>query len=294
MDATEWILKDRERKKSIKLPSCLFNQEISKVLDRKIATHNPSVISSFYENWENHIDKEVFIKISKELEKIDKINEEDSKILDFLCKKEKIDPEIFLDFVGNLYYIEDLLSELNEHKDLSKTIRISLILFCYLNLVEIFNKYISDIVREHIESNNLFNEYKKYLEKFDEFSYPEIGPTLNALKNLSKLSREELDRTILGRNRLLRNKISHANIYYDKGKDLFYTVAGPDYSISDFIKDFGELHNFVKNMAFRLNGDSSDVLGKVCSAFKELRKKYLAVGRSHLSKSFRYIKFEWE
>lgn len=110
------------------------------------------------------------------------------------------------------------INKIKNKKYFTKTIEISLLLFIYHNVVENLNKYISELVKYKIESEKKFAKiYKTYLKKFKNGNYPELGRTLDIMLNLNLIS--DSKESVFYKCKFLRNKIAHANFFYDKQKE---------------------------------------------------------------------------
>jgi hypothetical protein len=124
-----WYFEKIERERKIKLPACIFNQEALKSLDRRIANRNLFTLSSFYANFGKNIDLTPFKFISESLnEPRNLLSDKDREFIKNLINIKPKDPELFFDFVGNLFYMDDLVKEINKNNDLTKIIKVSLFL----------------------------------------------------------------------------------------------------------------------------------------------------------------------
>ncbi len=290
--AVKWAIERIERERRIKLPSCLLNEQGLKELDRVVATHNAYLISRFYRNFTKYISLKPFDKISEKMKDERTISAADSSLIDRLVGVVKKDPEYFFDFVGNYYYISDIIEEMEEKKSLSRTLRISLILWIYLNTVELISKFFSDSLREYIMKIGREREFDYFMRYFRDGEHPTMGNMISVLEKLNFVNGED---SVFGKNKVIRNRISHANIYYDRMKNRIVTMNGGEYTIEKLQEDFQSLLDFLLEFVYRYNNHSSDLTRDVRAIFRKLSTKYLRIARAPgLRVIFNNVIFEWE
>jgi len=294
--ATEYFLKNIELKKNIKIPICFIKSKYLKKLNMYIKNRKIYALSDFYKNYPKHINLGIFEDIKKIIpEKIDVLSD-DNKLISEIISLKKYDVNFFFSLVGNLYYINSLIVDINKIKNnkyFTKTIEISLLLFIYNNIVENLNKYISEFVKYKIESEKKSNKiFKTYLKKFKDGSYPELGRTLNVLLNLNIIS--DSKESIFYKCKFLRNKIAHANFFYDKQKRRIL-INQDDYSIKQFKIEFNQIQNFLLKLIKEYNLNNDNVLHKSDTLLFSISNYFRKIGRSGVDKDkFLNCVFDWE
>ncbi len=284
------ILEYFEREKKIKLPLCIFNNRGMILLGKFTKQKNPHFLSSFYKYPDKYLNLKPLESISEELNKQRIITESDKKLIQKLANIKS--QNIFFDIIGNLFYIANIIDEMSKYPNLSKTIYISLLLFIFLNLSEAITRYISELVKIYIENQNLSSAYKEFLKKFKQGEHPEIGKMIDILETLGFL--EEGD-SIFASNKILRNKISHANIYYDKDRDILYLTNGNEYSLEYLKNEVMRVHHFLLELLYQYNNKSEDLIKNIRKPFNYLSKAFQKIGRSpELRMAFHCAVFEWE
>jgi len=295
MRPSEWYLKSIEQKRNIKIPSILFKNEVLEKFDRIIQTKQPFLISRFYKNYKNYINTNFLEFLENELKKPRKrLSKEDKKLIEVLTSIKEKCPEFYFDIVGNIFHISDLVDEISKAKNLSKTIRVSLMLWTYLSIVELIAKYVSEYLLILINENKKEKEFKKFLKKFENGKHPTIGEILNAIKGLKILTQEEIENTVFRKNNLIRRRIAHANIYYDKYADKLFLSNGEFYSINNFKEEFLPLYEFLLELLYYHNKKQKNLIKTFDKVFNGLARYFHWLERSHLKRKFQSIIFEWE
>lgn len=290
--AVNWYFEKIERERKIRLPSCIFDQNGLKQLDHVIELKSPIAISLFYQNSNKYFDMSIFEYISEYLKKPRIVYDDDKYLIKKLTEKKNNDPELFFDFAGNLFYIAELNEEMENTKNLSKTIKISLMLWIYLNMVELTTKYISEILLQSIKTSKTENKYEKFVKGFEDGKHPMIGETVDVLKKLGFL--KDKGKTIFNENRVIRNRISHANMYYDSYHDSIYFSNGNQYTLTQFKKDFEDLLFFLCEAIYQFNNSNSELTDNVQKLFNEMSSIFLKIERAGLRRDLNKVVFEWE
>lgn len=289
----QWYRKKLEKEKRLRLPSCVFNEKGIQELERVLKTRNALLISNFYKYFGKFLCLEPFEVISKELKNERSISEQDSALLNRLVPIKKKDPNFFFHFFGNLYYIANLLDDVGKSPKLTRQIKISLFLWCYLNMVEVTNQFVSELIKEYIENEKIEKEYSRFIKSFMEGEHPTLGSTIHTLSQLGFI--DDKNTTIFGKNKFIRNKVSHANMYYDKEKDKIYISNGKEYTVKEFMSDFVGLRDFLLEFIYRYNNNKEDLTMYITQLFDVISHQFMRIERSGpLKKALHSYVFEWE
>ncbi|MEM5815417.1 MAG: hypothetical protein QXD89_02970 [Candidatus Aenigmatarchaeota archaeon] len=294
-------------REGVALPSILMKNKTIEELGK--ALKEPYLLSKFFRRMANNLSEylkeDVLRNFQNEVEMIKTIfkdyslSEEDIEIINFLIKETKTlrlkKYFYYLQIFGPLIYACEILKE-TFNKNLPKTI----IVFIYTNLYVTFYEVVLHIVDRNLyEIINNKEEWKKenrdFLEKINRKEYNEHATSGEICKVLKKL-RLKTENSIFGEKseaRIFRNKISHANIFYDKEEDKII-IGKERYDFQEFEKLFLRLFFFlVKWIENSLNIEKFSEFNKVISKefkrfFIELSQFFLKVGRSDGELKYNY------
>jgi hypothetical protein len=288
-----WFRQELETKKKIVLPTCIFNTNGLEKLEKVLKTRNPILVSNFYKNFGDYTSLSAFEKISEALKKIRKVTDDDKELITAISSIKKKDSTFFFHYAGNLFYIAKIADEIVNSKELKKILSISLFLWIYLNMIEISTRFISEIVEQDIKDNKLEKEYSWFTKKFKDGEHPTLGEAIQALQNRGYLKRNST--SIFIKSKLIRNKMSHANMFYDEESNLIYLTNGQTITIDKFLSEFELLKDFLFEYLFQFNDNEHDLVKNVNLMFRTISDFFLKVERSGpLKRAFNEIVFEWE
>lgn len=282
-----------EENRKIKLPTCIFNNEGLKILDRVLMKKEPILIKGFYETcYERYVSNETFSFVSEMMKEGNRIlTNEDKELIKKLSLIKKQDPEFFFDFIGNIYYLCNLI-EKTKNRNLDRIIEVSIVLWCYLNIVETVARYLSEIVKEKIKIENKNKDYIDFIKDFENGNHPTIGKVVDTMVRLEILDKNK--NTVMKRNKEIRDKMSHANLFYDEVSDKIYISGYGERNLEYFQTDMIQLKDFLVEFLYTLNDFNPDLESKIKGCFNKISKSFHHLARSHLKKDFYNIIFEWE
>jgi len=169
-----------------------------------------------------------------------------------------------------------------------------LLLWCFVNLYELVLANVDRRLSVYLKNNNHYKDPD--VERFlrinrDEYKDHATAELIN--KVLCKiLNLKEENDSIFGKSskpKLIRNKISHSNLFYDSEKNEIVLLNSQEYSIEDFLKEYYRLFNFLMEWSiYGLGGKFDDKMmvssfRKVCRA---LSSEYLKKERGGLWREF--------
>lgn len=296
-------------KEGVVLPYKLMKNIIIEELEKSLKS--PILMSHFFSKIASSLEKYLKIdeieRFQNEIEKLKtrfkdySITNEDIEIINFLVNESKLIELAkflyFLQIVGPLFYSSEILKE-TLNRELPKPI----IVFIYINLYVSFYEIILHLIdRTLYNIVNTKEEWKRqnkdFLEKIKRKEFNEhatAGEICKVLKNF-KLKTEN---SIFGGKseaRIFRNKISHANIFYDSDEDKV-VINTMKYDFKEFEKLFSRLFFFlVKWIERSLNIDNFSEFAKklekeMKKCFQELSREFLMIERSGEMKN---IYFSW-
>ena len=259
------ILDKLEAEKRVRLPQRLLESDNLKKFDKFLTNRYSLGLYHFYNKM---LDKDVGIyeDLSEELKNRGKVAIEDKKLIKGiyeLLKKSKTD--YIFEGVGNFSQIEELVNELRKTK-LSLKIKIPLFFWIYLNIVETLSSYLAEtylFIAYFKEDADYIKEFQEKKNKGEHLLFSDLR---RFSLNWGLINKDE--KNFLSKNNL-RNKIAHANLYYDSKRKKIIVADFQDLKIADFRKEFIYLYNLLKELIFTLNGDDSDLSKNI----KKIREK---------------------
>jgi len=297
------FIKEIEDRRQIKIPICFLNTKGLSALNEALESGVPLKVSMFYKKFKQYYDLKPLEIISQEIKKKRKLSKADMNIISELSSIKHPDSGILLKISGNLYYISTLLDDLrrmdtrlkkNKLK-MRKSIRISILLWIYLNIVELVNKNMAEFLNNYIKAKTLEgdNRLKNFLKNFKKDKYPELGTTIDALTFTGLLDKKE--NSIFNNNHFIRNRLSHANMYYDIKQKTIFQSNGDEYAIKQFIKDLNGLFTFLNELIYQMNDKNADIADSIDQMLKRISRVFLKIERSGvMKKAYAQVIFKWK
>lgn len=294
----------------IKLPYAILKTETIKELDKAISSGSPAMVSKFYEKMAEDIDEyldlteiEIMIDLlSKKIALESELSEDDFRILEFLVNTAVIKIEDFLSMVGPIYNLLKVAEELKRVKNLSDYLSMFILTSAYVQLYELLLLQIDRRLYYYLKDKKPENkEFRNFLKMDRKGSEHETAGRLNKIIS-AILGMNETNNSILGeRGRIIRNKISHANLFYDAERKVV-VASNSEYSVDEFLAEFYKLLKFgIKwiELSSELSLDEkglADLLKvKIREAFKELSRLFLKVERSpEMKREFSNLVIKWK
>jgi hypothetical protein len=297
------FIKQIESKRQIKIPICFLNTKGLKALNEALESGSPLKVSMFYKNFHKYHDLKPLRTISQEIRKRRKLSDSDLKVISALASIKHKNYSLLFEVSGNLFYISTLLADLKKLDErlkknklrMKRSIRISVLLWIYLNVIEVVNKYLAEFLHEYIIQNKLTpnDRLKNFLKRFKKDKHPELGTTIDALIFTGLLDKKE--NSIFNNNHFIRNRLSHANMYYDVKQRTIFQSNGDEYPIKKFVKDLEGLFDFLKELIFQMNDNNANIEQSINLMLKELSNLFLRIERSGvLKKAYTQVIFKWK
>lgn len=221
------------------------------------------------------------------------INYDDEKVIKFFSgSNNKKSFKNFLNISGILIYIDEIVSDLNENENsIPDSVKICTFLWIYLNMYElILDTFTSSLLNYYKSKKDKVKGYKKIKEKIDKGEHLMTGSIENELIELNILT--ESNNSILSHkgSRLFRNKLGHANLFYDNEAKKLILTNGEEYSIDEFKKEFEKIYQFILEWLFQLNDQNSDIhktTRKIISRIsRDLSRDFIQIERGGFRKDF--------
>ncbi len=299
-------------KQDIYLPSPIFKDETIIKLERALSSGIPIVMSRYYEEMANNLEKHVCIDKTKEMveslltslrefEHSGKLTEDDLKIINFMVENSFVTAEDSIELSGPLYTLLKVYEELGKEKIESEYLKMFIMIATYVQLYELILLQLDRRLRNYIKLNERINEkdFKNFLKYGREYTEHATAGEINRVLSKLKVLEPENDSILSGRLKKLRNKFSHASFFYDSELDA--VVAGKiKLTKKEFIGEFHRLFNFGLTW-FKLSANANtpgeafdSFLWSLKSTFYELSKMFKSVERSGYKKWLGSLVVQWE
>jgi hypothetical protein len=293
-------------KEYIVLPTICLKQKMILELECILRKGNPTLLSNFFKkvnkNFDNYISvkniKKLFKKI-KELSRNEnfqkKISEDDKKIIEFLFKNTNINILDVLQIIGQGYFTLQVAEELEKTDNLSNILKMALLLWCFVNIYELILVNVDRRLLLYLKNNHYDKDpnIERFLNKVNREHYKDHATADLINKVFCKiLNLKEENTSIFGqssKSKLIRNKISHSNLFYDSEKNKIVLINSQEYSIKDFLGEYYKLFIFLVEWINRELGENSDdemLVVSLKKLFHAISSSYLKIERGGSRKSF--------
>ncbi|MFH7882438.1 MAG: hypothetical protein QW140_01820 [Candidatus Aenigmatarchaeota archaeon] len=275
------------------------------------ALKKPCLMSRFFSkmasNLHEYLKKDELEKFQNKVEEIktlfkdSSISNEDIDIINFLINKIKFLELVkfiyFLQIIGPLIYSLEILEEIR-NRNLSKLIIVFIYINLYVTIYEIVLHLVDRTLYEIVKSKEEWKKQnKEFFERINREEYNDHATAGQICKVLENFGLNTENSIFGGKSetRIFRNKISHANIFYDSEEDKIL-INGTKYDFQEFKKLFSRLFFFlVKWIELWLNIDnfyefSKKLKKEMKKDFQKLSHVFLKIERSGEMKN---IYFGW-
>lgn len=291
----EYLAKTRR----LVLPSKLLKTEFLTRLETALLSKSTIVVSDYFSKQADAIDEfiddkelEGFVKntmnaMEKAITKEGtKTTEDDERMLGYLVSLEENRLDDFVEISGQLYFLSELMSEVGEKRgSLSKIILVPVLLWSFVNMYELIAQTVDrKMYRKLIEMDrSKLTHHTKRFVGIDRESgdHATIGLINLVLSEMVKLPSD--NNSIFGNDRkMMRDKISHANTFYDSGQEKIVVVGDRNYSYPEFIGEFYRVFNFlVRWSEVALDAPFKDCASKMKPDMKIFLKSYARIFRMY-------------
>jgi hypothetical protein len=295
-------------KQELRMPKRFLKGKAIKELDKALGSGRALFVSGQYKKMLANIDEyfdiddiEAICLMVKDMEKASlsegfntQVSSDNQKIIDFLTGNKANDIVDFLEMAGPYYFFLEVAGELEKSRENTpELIRVVLIMWLFVNTYEILLHQVDRKILHNIRSDQTIKRtgnvnffLNNILRK--QFSDHATAEKINrALCDILKL--KEDNNSIFGKTsqpKVIRNKISHSNMYYDKDVKKIILLSGEEYGYKEFVEQYFEMFNFMTawlkkysdlNDVDKLKGKMKNELGTLLNA---LSKDFLFVERS--------------
>lgn len=221
-------------------------------MTKDVGLLEPTIFDSFFveiDSKRNEISTDVFI------------TKADEKILNFLTKDKHLGFKHFMEIMGALSAVRDLVNELTENKDLSKLVRVSLYLYLFQSLYEINLLAIDRYLFELAETGKI-SVGGRFMDKNIDRNIGEhaTAGTINETFRLLGIVDGQNDSILSKPFSKNRNAIGHFTAFYDYKRDMIM-INKEFVTIEELMKAYERLYLFMvrwSDLAFTAMGITRD------------------------------------
>lgn len=290
------------QKKEMLVHSHIFEDKLVNELDEAMEK-GPHAIRKFSESMReeiaDNVDGEGLSELQEFAEKRDKdlIESQDSDIIKFYTEDaDKIDLEDIVNVSGLLINVLKVVDELDLRSySIPKNVKSSSFFWLYLNMYEaILDIFTKSLYEFYTENSNLRDDeiIDKISDTIESGQHMAAGRLSSELEFLDVIDRDKPS-LVSGRAKTMRNRVGHANVFFDDGKDEFVFADGERYDYSDFKEEFEYILQFLLEFLLSV-GDENDLDDMVSEGIEEVSRTIdrgaLKISRSH--KDWQKIKME--
>jgi hypothetical protein len=237
------------------LPLNLLKKPFIQGLDAALDSGNAFTLRHFLQKTVENIDDLVktdsldgfFDEIEKTRREItsSSLTNDDQKIIDFLAKSKKLGFKCFMQIIGPISVIDELLTDMGETKEkygLSKKIEVALYLYLFQSIYETMILSFDRFLYEYVSGNNIKLSYKFMKIDRSATGHIEAGGINSALVQLKVVDGNN-DSIVNTPFRGKRNAIGHFNAFYDSELDKI--IINNEYmSLGELVEAFERLYLF--------------------------------------------------
>jgi hypothetical protein len=185
-------------------------------------------------------------KFEKEQTKI--LTEYDIKIIKFFVSNSKIPLEDIMEIIGPITYLSELTESIEKNKE-SIPDEIKMAVYCWL-FASLYETLLHQIDRRLISNIKNFQQTentKKFIKQVDRKNggHAEAGKIYHALIDILPSENTNCILDNKSEAKLIRNKISHLNLFYDKRTQKIVILGGKKYTKQEFMKQYKQIFMFL-------------------------------------------------
>ncbi len=226
------------------------------------------------------------------------LTNEDQKIIKFLSSIKEQGIIDFLEMAGPYYFYLEVTEEWQKNIKIPELLSVALIMWLFVNSYEFMLHQIDRKLAYYIANNNVsgksINTFMNCVSRKD-FKNHATAELINRVF-CEILSLKEDNNSIFGKSskpKVIRNTISHSNMYYDKLKKSIVLISGDEFEVKEFINQFFGLFNFMISwMTLSSTSsplDKNKVVDEIKEVLKALSRKMVFTERSYKREFTYYI-----
>ena len=171
---------------------------------------------------------------------------------------------------------------------LPKILKIALLMWCFVNIYELILHEVDRRLLSYLKHKEYKNgDIRAFIKKVkrDEYKYHATAGLINKALCII-LNLQEGNNSIFGKSakpKLIRNKISHSNMFYDSEKNKIISLNGQEYSVKEFLDEYYRIFDFLFNWingALNSKFSKEKIISDIKEYFKALSSESLKVERN--------------
>lgn len=296
-------------KQDLRMPKKFLTGRSVKELDKVLDSGRAIFVSGQYKKMMANVDEyfditeiEGLCYMIKDLEKTSKkegfnvqISPDSQKVIDFLTGNKANDIVDFLEMAGPYSFFLEVAGELEKDKDNTpETIRVVLMMWLFVNTYEILLHQVDRKMFHNINNDSSIKRTPNV--NFFMNNVPRKGFSNHATaERINRalcdiLSLKEDNNSIFGKTskpKVIRNKISHSNMYYDKESKKVVLLSGEEYDFKEFVEQYFEMFNFMTAWLRKYSNlqdvpqFKNQIRNEIMSLLGALSKDFLLIERSY-------------
>lgn len=296
-ELVEHFLKEMTDEEELILHTKIMESEKIEELEQRLQSGSPMKVYQFYRNLPEVVDSEALTELSEEVETTgtDHLTGDDEAVIDFLTEKARRSThKDFINITGVLIHNSEIARELSQDDDLPRNVEVSALLWMYLNLYEIILDTISQgLYQYYSETGVRETQIETIRSRLDDGEHLMAGEIEDELKGLNVLENGHESIFSKQRSRFLRNKLGHANVFYDAEADVFTVTNGERYSFDEFMEEYEILYQFMVDWLYQINDEDANIEATTDEFLEEISRRYsrkfLKIERGYRREFNKYI-----
>ena len=249
----------------------VMKSEFVSGLDRAIEK-GPNATRKYYQNYADNLSETLNLSGLSERER-DQLNDSDLQIIEFFTEKaSKPGLEEIINISGVLMNVLELTDDLElKSYCITPNIESTAYFWIYLNIYELILDTMTKNLLKYYQNEGVRESQISYLEKKVENG--EHLTTRNLESELSGLGIiEDQNDSIFSedRSRFMRNKLGHANVFFDTAENEIVFTDGTRYSFEEFKKEYEIILQFALEWIYRLSGDNPNIGKEIENTFNQI------------------------
>jgi len=253
-------------KGELRIPTTYFDtqivMEIGKELNKPVMASAAFRLAKLYakvgKNAETYFDFDSFEKMLKDIhEKATEFKNEqnqllttyDLDIIKFFISKSKLPLEDLMEIIGPIAYLSELTESLEKNKDtIPDEIKMAVYCWLFAGLYETLLHQMDRRLITYLKQNTPKSKHvKDFIERVDRKggNHAEAGKIYYALTELIPSQNTTCILDSKSEPKLIRNKISHLNLFYDKKTQEIVILGGKKYTKKEFMKQYKQVFLFL-------------------------------------------------
>jgi hypothetical protein len=207
------------------------------------------------------------------------VSEVNKQFLEKICSELKsTKPGFFFAGVGNIVFVSELIDDLEKTGDkISTGLKISALFYIYLTFMEVISSYLSEIFLELAKKRGDKNFLKDYQRKKAKGEHLTFGKLIEYSEKWGICDKGE---TNFLHEKNFRDKIAHANCFFDSKRNKIIIFGGKDLTKQEFSDEMQRVRDFLGEMIFILNDNNDNLSASLIKHYQKIGRILFKIMRS--------------